>query len=135
MKQVYQAASVIDAQLVCDLLKDAGFNALVHGGYLSGAIGELPADTLISVYLLAPSRMPQGWKHLPGEQSNHAGGGTVSDADFAIARDLIAEFEASSRANAKYMGCDAAPINCSDCGEENDAGFGICWNCQTPLHE
>lgn len=123
----------MDAQLVCDLLKDAGFNAVVNGGYLSGAIGELPPDTLVSVYLLATPRIPEGWKHLPqGHQQDDSA--TVSDGDFEQARSLIAEFEAESRANAKAQ-ANAAPLKCGDCGEESDVGFSICWNCQTPLQE
>ena len=142
MRQVYQAASVIDAQLVCDLLKDAGFDAVVHGGYLSGAIGELPPDTLVSVYLLsaAAAPLPPGWTHRPvgsaaENTGNNADAGsaeeTISDADFERARALIADYEV----NARQRQADSRPRRCGACGEESDAGFGICWNCQTPLDD
>lgn len=51
MHQVYSAANVIDAQLVCDMLIEEGIEALVRGGYLSGAAGEIPVDSLISVWI------------------------------------------------------------------------------------
>ena len=28
--------------------------------------------------------------------------------------------------------CDAAPARCPACGEDNPAGFEICWNCAAP---
>lgn len=124
----------MDAQLVCDLLIDAGFNAIVQGGYLSGAIGELPPDTLVSVYLLATPQLPDGWTHLPpGPAQSDSERSAVSDGDFQQARSLIAEFEAACKANARALRDNAAAIMCSNCGEESDAGFGICWNCQAPL--
>lgn len=51
MKVVYHAASVIDAQLVVDLLAAAGVPAHVQGSYLSGAIGELPAGEMVRVWV------------------------------------------------------------------------------------
>lgn len=134
MRQVYQAASVIDAQLVCDLLKDAGFNALVHGGYLSGAIGELPPDTLVSVYLLSAPALPDGWKHRPSSRSDDQTSGAedaISDAEFEHARELIAEYESRGKPGPG----EARDRTCSTCGEDNDAGFGVCWNCQASLDD
>jgi hypothetical protein len=49
--QVYQAENIIDAQLICDRLIDGGIEAEVHGEFLSGAVGELPADTTIGVWI------------------------------------------------------------------------------------
>ena len=141
MRQVYQAGSVIDAQLVCDLLKDAGFDAVVHGGYLSGAIGELPPDTLVSVYLLsaAAAPLPLGWTHRPvgstgdgGSIDSHDGAAdAVSDTEFERARALIAEYEASAR----QRRADSKPRRCGACGEESEAAFGLCWNCQASLED
>lgn len=54
MIRVYSAGNVVDARLVCDMLIGAGLDATVTGGYLSGAAGELPVDTLISVWLTEP---------------------------------------------------------------------------------
>ncbi len=54
MPIVYRAANMIDAQLVLDDLIAAGLKARIQGGYLSGAIGELPPDQLISIWVDVP---------------------------------------------------------------------------------
>ncbi len=51
MPSIYQAASVIDAQIVVDALRASGLDAHVTGGYLSGAAGELPPTGLVGVWL------------------------------------------------------------------------------------
>lgn len=51
MIKIYSAENTLDAQLICDALLDAGLQASVKGGYLTGATGELPPDTLVSVWL------------------------------------------------------------------------------------
>jgi len=52
VERVYQAASLLDAQLVQDALQDSGIDATINGAYLSGAIGELPADATPSVWVI-----------------------------------------------------------------------------------
>jgi hypothetical protein len=52
VERVYQAASLLDAQLVQDALEDSGIDATINGAYLSGAIGELPADATPSVWVI-----------------------------------------------------------------------------------
>jgi len=47
----------------------------------------------------------------------------VAVADEARARTLIAEFATPVASN--------DPWQCTGCGEENDAVFGSCWNCQS----
>ena len=49
MKNVYQAASIIDANMVKVALESAGIMAFVNGTYLTGAAGELPVSGLVSV--------------------------------------------------------------------------------------
>lgn len=49
MRCVYQADQLIDAHLVLHRLQDAGLRAEVFGGYLTGAIGELPVMGLVRV--------------------------------------------------------------------------------------
>lgn len=49
MKIVYQAASIIDANLVKVALESAGVMAFVNGAFLTGAAGELPVSGLVSV--------------------------------------------------------------------------------------
>lgn len=46
----------------------------------------------------------------------------LTDArDLARARQIIATFERPPPA--------AQPVRCASCGEDNPAGFEICWNC------
>jgi len=54
MPQVYQAANTFEAQLVLDELRAGGLDAYITGAYLSGAIGELPPDSLIRVWIREP---------------------------------------------------------------------------------
>lgn len=49
MKLVYRAANLVEAQLVADVLVAEGIGTTVTGGYLSGAIGELPPSDVIGV--------------------------------------------------------------------------------------
>ncbi|WP_374601387.1 DUF2007 domain-containing protein [Arenimonas sp.] len=49
MESVYEAQNMIDAQLVCDLLRSAGIPAQVSGAGLLGAAGELPAIGVLQV--------------------------------------------------------------------------------------
>ncbi|MCB1754775.1 MAG: DUF2007 domain-containing protein [Gammaproteobacteria bacterium] len=51
MTRIYAAESIIDAQLLCDRLIDNGIDAIVKGAYLTGAVGEIPADQLVSVWI------------------------------------------------------------------------------------
>jgi len=51
MKQAYNAANPVDAQLVVDLLASAGIDAFVQGQFLSGGVGELPAGELLRVWV------------------------------------------------------------------------------------
>jgi hypothetical protein len=50
MTPVYEANDAMDAQLVFDLLRDAGIAAHVTGAALAGAVGELPAQGLVRVW-------------------------------------------------------------------------------------
>lgn len=51
MKRVYRAADIIEAQMVLDDLLAAGLKAHVSGSYLTGAIGDLPQDSVVSVWI------------------------------------------------------------------------------------
>jgi len=51
VKQAYNAANPVDAQLVVDLLASAGIDAFVQGQFLSGGVGELPAGELLRVWV------------------------------------------------------------------------------------
>ncbi len=52
MQRVYQAADLVDAQLMLDRLLAEGIECAIQGSYLSGAIGELPADATPSVWVV-----------------------------------------------------------------------------------
>lgn len=51
MKQIYNAANPIDAQLVVDLLASDGIGAFIQGQFLSGGVGELPAGEMVRVWV------------------------------------------------------------------------------------
>lgn len=51
MKAIYHAANPIDAQLVSDLLADAGIQSHVQGVFLVGGIGELAAGETMRVWV------------------------------------------------------------------------------------
>lgn len=80
MIKVYTAAHIIDAQMVLDELQAGGLQAHISGSYLSGAVGELPPDALISVWIGEP---------------RHAG----------RARQIIDEFEASRQVDGPQRTC------------------------------
>ncbi len=49
MTPIYQAASITDAHLLKQLLEQQGIAAHIAGEYLQGAVGELPANTPITL--------------------------------------------------------------------------------------
>lgn len=51
MKQAYRPTNPVDAQLVVDLLAAEGIATYVQGQFLSGGVGELPADELLRVWV------------------------------------------------------------------------------------
>jgi len=97
--KVYEAASPVDAQMVCDMLMSCGIDARVNGLYLTGAIGELPVDSLISVWLTDSSQSER-------------------------ARAIIKDMEAERKAPASILICTECQAevysnfnNCWRCGE------------------
>jgi hypothetical protein len=54
MKVIYQAENSIDANLLKNLLEQAGIMAFINGEFLQGGIGELPTGGLISVSVANP---------------------------------------------------------------------------------
>jgi hypothetical protein len=51
MRKVYEAENYIDAQIARGWLESSGIGALVSGEHLSGAMGELPALGLQSLWV------------------------------------------------------------------------------------
>jgi len=80
MPVVYRAANIIDAQLVADELSAAGLKPRISGSFLSGAVGELPPDQVISVWVDIAQHVPR-------------------------ARQVVVEFEASQRVGGPDQPC------------------------------
>lgn len=78
MERVYQAASLLDAQLVQDALNDSGIDATINGAYLSGAIGELPADATPSVWVIDDGDVARA-RTIINELLDDTGSGSDSD--------------------------------------------------------
>ena len=96
---VYEAANLVDAQLLCDRLLHLGISARVSGGYLSGAAGEIPVDGLVKVWI-------------------------DDDGDHERAKEEIKAFEAGQRAPAWPRQCKSCGesttsrfSHCWSCGE------------------
>ena len=51
MIEVATAGNVVEAQLLADELRSGGIEVFVTGSYLTGAIGELPVDTVLRLYI------------------------------------------------------------------------------------
>ncbi len=99
MKQVYSAATIVDAQIILDHLQAAGFKVKLSGQVLVGALGELPADISPSVWVL-------------------------DNQDYLSARALVEELCMDLVNNN-----GTEQWSCQNCGENLDANFGQCWNC------
>ncbi|MBC7700019.1 DUF2007 domain-containing protein [Aquabacterium sp.] len=52
MKTVYNAANVLEAQMLLDVLRQEGITAHIRGAHLQGAMGELPAAGLVRLEVL-----------------------------------------------------------------------------------
>lgn len=78
MKCVFRARDGIEAHMLADLLEQVGIMAQVQGDMLQGAVGELPAAGLASVW--------------------------VAESDETRAREVIADFEASQPAESPLPG-------------------------------
>jgi len=101
MPKVYHAQSIVDAQLVLDELKAAGLSARISGGYLHGAIGEVPPGDVVSVWI-------------------------DSDRHYDRARAVVKEFEEAQRDPNVETGAEKP---CPKCKEMLAPQFGKCWNC------
>ncbi|MDI1259996.1 DUF2007 domain-containing protein [Aquabacterium sp.] len=52
MKTVYNAANLLEAQMLLDVLRQEGITAHIRGAHLQGAMGELPAAGLVRLEVL-----------------------------------------------------------------------------------
>jgi hypothetical protein len=55
MREVYQAADRVEAQMLKDHLSQAGIATTIVGDHLSGAVGELPANIFPTLWVLDDS--------------------------------------------------------------------------------
>ena len=80
MIEVATAGNIVEAQLLADELRSGGIDVFVSGGYLTGAIGEIPADTVLRLYI-------------------------NSERHLARAREMVAAFEAARLDNPPRRWC------------------------------
>ncbi|ESQ15491.1 MAG TPA: hypothetical protein DDY14_10220 [Chromatiaceae bacterium] len=76
MQQLYQAVDRIEAQMLSDFLGDHLLDNTILGDYLSGAIGELPADIYPSVWILYDEDLPRArelLQHFLAERTREPG--------------------------------------------------------------
>jgi len=106
MKKVYEAANMMEAQLIKDYLEGAGVETVVKGAMLQGAVGEIPANTYPSIW-------------------------AIEDDEVDKARELIDVYFSEQPENMVYQG----PWTCPECGQELEPQFTQCWNCGTYRRE
>jgi len=51
MIKIASAGNIVEAQLLADELRSGGLEVFITGGYLTGAIGELPPDSVLGLYI------------------------------------------------------------------------------------
>lgn len=84
MKIVYEAANIIDANLVKNALDSENIVAFVGGQYLTGAAGELPVAGLVNV-MVATSDWPRARsivEHIDAALSERRAHATSFGTDF-----------------------------------------------------
>lgn len=86
MKSIYQAAHGVDAHMVRALLEQAGIPAQVRGEYLQGALGELPVNGMVTVWVPGPDaararELVRDWEQAVPESSDTADDATGSGPD------------------------------------------------------
>jgi hypothetical protein len=84
MQTVYNADSIVDAQIAKDALEDAGIPAFIAGAALMGGIGQLPARGFIRV-MVPDIALPEAQRILDEvfpEPAADAHGGALDSAAF-----------------------------------------------------
>ena len=100
MKQVYLASDFLSVQLVKDYLESSGIECMIKGELLIGAIGELPANSYPSIWV-------------------------IDDENYAEAKLLVEKYEKGERDDRP----DRGVWKCIGCDELIDAQFTQCWKC------
>src|SRR5688572_17205992 len=99
MKPLHTARHATEAHLIRGYLESHGISALVRGEFLTGGIGELPAD-ICKVWI-------------------------IDDRELARADELLRQFLRGDAARAHAH----QPWHCAGCGEAIEGQFTDCWNC------
>lgn len=100
MKQVYTASDLVSAQMVKDYLESFGIESYVQGDLLIGAIGEIPANSYPTVWIM-------------------------HDEDYERAEERVKNYEAQRPDDQIYD----SVWKCLKCNELIEAQFTCCWNC------
>jgi len=104
---IYQAENQIDAQLALDCLLANGFEAIIKGSYLSGAVGELAATGLVAVWLLDATKEDDAKKIIVQFESHKqfeplarecSGCGETIEGNFEICWNCGAELPVTTKA-------------------------------------
>jgi hypothetical protein len=101
LKQVYLAQDPAEANLLVDLLKAEGIEAVVQGEYLYAIRG------------LVPATFPTVW--------------VVDENEYDQARALALEFDCQQREGGDEEPLE--PWTCPSCGETIEGQFDQCWRC------
>ncbi len=100
--KLYTALNPTEAHILCELLKTEGIQCEVRGEGLFGLQGEIPISPDTGAYI---------WLMEPIKMTE--------------AQRIIQDYERQRTS----VGPD---WYCLNCGESNEALFGICWNCGRP---
>lgn len=106
MLKLYEAADRIEAQLLMDFLAGYHIETVLQGDYLTGAAGELPANSFPVIWV-------------------------VENEDLPRARELLADFHSTRAPTGE---ADPAHWECRHCGERVEQAFELCWNCGKARH-
>ena len=111
MKTLYEAANALEAHMLADVLKQEGITAQVLGGFLTGAVGQLPAAGLVRL--------------------------EVEEEDFERARAVITRWESTQENEPAPRSADAAAHRAWLWGLGGLLfGAGLCWAwLHVPVHQ
>ena len=104
MTKVFVAQHPTEAHLVAGLLAAQGIGAEVRNEALFSVRGEVP---------VTPATLPTVW--------------VVNDQDADPALEILRDYPPTQTAASA-----GPPWICSACGEQVEAQFEACWNCNTP---
>lgn len=103
MEKLYTTERLWEAQLLCDLLEDAGVLVHVKNEHTSSLAGEIPFSQVF----------PEVW---------------VADPNDPTAKAILTE-----HLERKSHSADGPGRRCSACGEESPSNFEVCWKCRKPF--